>query len=67
MRIKQITHITSFSMTGEMFNAIKNVSHELRISASDLIRKAIADFLGNRSVNSEMGKEEKECSENNEG
>ena len=65
MRIKLITHITSFSTTAEMFNAIKNVSHELRISASDLIREAIEDYLRNRSFNSDAGKEGKECSDKN--
>ena len=63
MRIKQITHITSFSTTAEMFNAIKNVSHELRISASDLIREAIKDYLQKKSFNSSPSTGEKERSQ----
>ena len=57
MRIKRITHITSFSTTGEMYDAIKKVSHELGVGASDLIREAIQEYLRKRSLDSEIGKE----------
>ena len=50
MRTKIITHITSFSTTGKMYEAIKRVSHELQISASDLIRQAIEEFLQKHSL-----------------
>ena len=64
MRIKRITHITSFSTTGEMYDAIKRVSHELGVGASDLIREAIQEYLRKRSPDSEIGKE---GSKNKEG
>lgn len=64
MRIKRITHITSFSTTGEMYDAIKRVSHELGVGASDLIREAIQEYLRMRSLDSEIGEE---GSKNKEG
>lgn len=66
MRTKRITHITSFSLSGEMYQQIKTVSYQLRINSSDLIRMAIAFFLKNRSLNSEMNKQENESSNNKE-
>jgi Arc/MetJ-type ribon-helix-helix transcriptional regulator len=61
MRTKRITTITSFSTTTKMYDAIRRVSHELQINASDLIRQAIEDFLQKQSTNSKTGKEEKGC------
>ena len=59
MRPKINTHSTSFSMPGEMYAAIKTVSHELGIDASELIRQAIEDYLQKKSFNPG----EKECSQ----
>ena len=57
MRIKRITHITSFSTTGEMYDAIKRVSHELGVGASDLIREAIQQYLRKKPLDFEISKE----------
>jgi len=59
MRIKRITHITSFSTTGEMYEEIKRVAHQLKITSSDLIRMSIEYFLKKRSLG--------ESSKTNEG
>jgi len=57
MRMKRITHITSFSTTGDMYDAIKRVSHEIGVGASDLIREAIQEYLQKRSLDSKISKE----------
>ena len=64
MRTKRITTITSFSTTAEMYDAIRRVSHELGIGASDLIREAIQEYLRKRSLDAEISKE---GSKNKEG
>ena len=63
MRTRRITHVTSFSTTGEMFDAIKTVSHKLEMSASDLIRQAIEDYLRKISLKQIPTTDEKECSQ----
>ena len=45
MLIKKITHPISFYTTGSMSQAIKDFSDRLGISMSDLIRRAVEDYL----------------------
>ena len=45
MRGKKFTHGITFFVTSEMYQAIKKDTDELRISASDLIRRLIEDYL----------------------
>lgn len=50
MRKRTITDITAFSTTREMVKAIRNVSDELGISNSELIRRAIEDYFQRKSL-----------------
>ena len=45
MRGKKFTHGITFFVTAEMYQAIKKDTDELQISASDLIRRLIEDYL----------------------
>lgn len=51
MRIKRITHPISFYTTGSMSQAIKEFSDQLGISMSDLIRRAVEDYLARTGFN----------------
>ena len=65
MRKKLFTHGTTFFMTAEMYDKVKKITDSLEIGVSDFIRGLIEDYLRNRSFNSEIGKEGKQCPENN--
>jgi len=45
MRTKKITHPISFYTTGSMSRSIKELSDQLGISMSDLIRRAVEDYF----------------------
>lgn len=66
MRKRTITDITAFSTTREMVKAIRDVSDELGISMSELIRRAIEDYFQRKSLGLPSNIRE-ECSENNQG
>jgi hypothetical protein len=48
-----------------MYDKVKKITDSLEIGVSDFIRGLIEDYLRNRSFNSEIGKEGKQCPENN--
>jgi len=62
MRKRTITDITAFSTTREMVKAIRDVSDELGISMSELIRRAVEDYFQRKSLDLTSGIRE-ECSE----
>ena len=66
MRKRTITDITAFSTTREMVKAIRDVSDELGISMSELIRRAIEDYFQRKSIGLPFNIRE-ECSKNNQG
>lgn len=51
MLTKKITHPISFYTTGSMSQAIKDISDQLGISMSDLIRRAVEDYLARTGFN----------------
>jgi len=66
MRKRTITDITAFSTTREMVKAIRDVSDELGVSMSEVIRRAIEDYFQRKSLGLPSSIRE-ECSENNKG
>ncbi|HYA91031.1 MAG TPA: hypothetical protein VEK32_06000 [Thermodesulfobacteriota bacterium] len=54
---------TSFSTTAELYDALRNVAHELKISASGLICRAIQEYIQRISLNTIPTVEDNESSD----
>ena len=60
MRGKKLTHGITFFTTPEMYETIKNDSDEFGISASDLMRRLIEDYINGSHSYSRSSLEERE-------